>query len=815
MSMKDLRDRLRRFLNKNKKITSILPFLSLILISLIFFYQTIFQNKIPLPTDALVGAHVPWIKYSWEGYPAGVPIKNQEITDAISQFYPWRSLVGEFWRNGKFPLWNFYMFNGVPFLATLHSSALYPFNAFYLFLSDANAWSSLVFLQILLSLIFMYLFLRDNNLASIPSIFGAIAFSFSGYMIAWLEFATGGHAGLWLPLLLLVEKRYLESKKGLYFISIPIIFFFIFTAGDFQVPIYIIATYLLYSVYKYLHDNKRSLRGLISTTLALILGLLISSPQLIPTLELFKNSVRFDDPYIRQYFWGIMGWEKVVNFIWPDFFGNIVTRNYWGQYGFHEYMSYFGIVSLVFVIFSLIKKKVGEESFYWMIAILGLLFLFPTPLAFLPYKLGIPALSTSSASRVIFLVCFALSTISAFGFNKYYSKKENSISGVILILLFITAGIVIGLLISLKILNDNNTLVTQTLTNLKVSLKNMIPGTLILFFLLILDYLKKLSGYFSKGNKRKLGYKIFMALILFLALVDMLRYAWKNTPFEKREFLFPKVAIIDYLTHINGYFRIAGGIPTNLFMPYGLYSSEGYDPIYPERNAEWYSIVDWGNANSNTGRYGIIHYFTSPVINYANLKYVIDYKKDSLGQVDKKGMFARGITEPRYKEVYSDKDIYIFENTESLPYVWLTTDFQVINDRNEIINKLVSSKGPQLILESIPYLKIPQEKLDYSVTNLKKNFNQIEFDVETSNNAMLFLSESYFPGWKSFIDGNPTNIIKANYIFQSIEITKGKHKVVFIYDPTSFRIGLWFFYAALIVLMGIFLYDKKQRKNGV
>src|SRR4030042_4876397 len=254
------------------------PLAAILLVSLIFFYPVWLRGRIPLPLDALVGAHTPWVEVEWEGYPAGVPIKNLEITDAISQFYPWRSLVGEFWRNGKYPLWNFYMFNGTPFLATLHSSALYPLNALYLFLSDANAWTSLVYLQILLSVIFMYLFLRENNLNKIPSIFGAVAFSFSGYMISWLEFATGGHAGLWLPFLFFIEKRVFERKKVIYFISIPLIFFFIFTAGVFQVPIYIVITYILYSVYKYFHDNKHSVRGLVYSVLALLLGILISSP---------------------------------------------------------------------------------------------------------------------------------------------------------------------------------------------------------------------------------------------------------------------------------------------------------------------------------------------------------------------------------------------------------------------------------------------------------------------------------------------------------------------------------------------------------
>src|SRR3989344_4460642 len=135
-----------------------LPVFGILLLDLIFFYPVIFQNKIPLPVDALVGAHVPWTEVKWEGFPAGVPIKNQEITDSISQFFPWRSLVGEFWRAGKPPLWNQYMLSGAPLLASWHSASLYPLNVIYLLFSDTNSWTILIFLQIFLSGVFMYIF---------------------------------------------------------------------------------------------------------------------------------------------------------------------------------------------------------------------------------------------------------------------------------------------------------------------------------------------------------------------------------------------------------------------------------------------------------------------------------------------------------------------------------------------------------------------------------------------------------------------------------------------------------------------------------
>ena len=784
------------------------PYLVIFFVSLAFFYPVWLQNKVPLPADALVGAHVPWTELKWKDYPAGVPIKNQEITDAISQFYPWRSLVAEFLRNGEAPLWNQYMFSGAPLLATWHSAALYPLNFFYLIFSDINAWTFLIFFQIFLSAFWMYLFLSNLGLQKVASLFGAFTFSFSGYMIAWLEFATGGQAALWLPLLLLVELKLVKSSNFIWVTLISIIFFFIYTAGDFQVPFYITLTYFLFAFYQIFYVNKGARkRGilLLRTVGGWILGILFSLPQILPTVELFRSSVRVDDPYIKEYFYGLMHWEKIVNFIWPDFFGNIVTRNYWGKFGYHEYLSYIGVIPLVFIAYSFFNKKDKVEKFFWIILFLALIFLFPTPFAFLPYKLKIPGLGTSSASRIIFLVDFCLSVLASFGLSAWIKYKNRKIFKVVVSCLLITSGVALGLSISVyKMGSFQPTVVPAMLNNLKVALKNMIPATLILFaFLAVIQ----LSFVFSNNFKsvKDFVFKLAIFTLFFITLFDLLRFAWKNTPFSPNEFVFPGTRIIDYLKRQDKPFRIAGGIPLNYFMQYGLSSAEGYDPIYPKENSEWYSLVNSGNLTALSGRYGLIHDYASPLINYANIKYVIDYKKDFLGAIKEDGNFYKGIEAPFYKQVYSEGRIKVFENTKVLPKVWVTRRLQVATMPEDYIRYLKEGEKV-VVLDNEPGVKFNADEIDFSVENFEQKFNSIEFNLYSSKDAYLFLSESYNPGWQAYVDNKEVDIKKANYIYQAITINEGDHKVEFLYNPRSFRMGVTLSIITLLGLSGYGVY---------
>ena len=830
------------FIRKNWSIFGIF------LVSLIFFYPVVFLNKVPLPVDALVGAHVPWTELKWDKFPAGIPIKNQEITDAFSQFYPWRSLVGEFWRNGKAPLWNSYMFSGTPFLATLHSASLYPLNIVYLFFSDIHSWSLLIFMQIMLSGIFTYVFLKEIGLKTIACFLGAIAFSFSGYMIAWLEFATGGHAGLWLPLLLLFELKLIKTQRVKWLLPVCLAFFFIFTAGDFQAPLYIVFTYLLFGMFitgfkktppfqggdelnpdmsSSLEETPRYQRGedvitfqknnfsssskkFLFVITGLSFGIILSLPQLLPTVELFTKSVRVTDPYIKEYFYGLMHWEKIVNFLWPDFFGNVVTRNYWGKYGFHEYLSFVGIIPLTFAVFSFFKKKDKIEIFFWMLLSLSLIFLFPTPLAFLPYKLSLPGLGTSSASRIIFLVDFCLAILAAYGFNKWQMKHDKNLLKTIFYFIVITFSVAIGL--TLSVYQMRGSVMPEIYNNLKVALKNMVPSTIALLSLglLVLSRQKLKKRKFSKHV-----FKIFPLLILTLTLLELLRFAWKNTPFSNKEFLFPKTRIIEFLEEQDKPFRIAGGIPLNLFMAFSLESAEGYDPLYPVRNSEWYSIVNSGALNSLSGRYGMIHRFDSPLIDYANIKYVIDYKKDTFGTMSEDGKYNLGIDPSKYKEINSEGRIKVFENQAVLPKIWVSANYKVAEDTDELIDFVKNdnnSLNKLIVLEKKPGVGLNDKKIEYFINNYSEDLNKINFSVDVNDDTLIFLSESYDSGWKVKIDENEEEIFRANYLFQAVPIKKGTHNVEFIYKPRAYYYGVVISTFSLLCLSVFILFSSRSRE---
>ncbi len=84
-----------------------------------------------------------------------------------------------------------------------------------------------------------------------------------------------------------------------------------------------------------------------------------------------------------------------------------------------------------------------------------------------------------------------------------------------------------------------------------------------------------------------------------------------------------------------------------------------------------------------------------------------------------------------------------------------------------------------------------------SVIITKYQPNKIELSVSLNKPKILFLSETYYPGWKVYIDGNKGRIYRANYAFRGVLLEPGEHKVVFSYRPLSVILG------GIITLLGI------------
>lgn len=727
--------------------------LILFVLAVIFFWQVFFKGLLPLPSDTIVGLYHPFRDLYAKDYPRGIPFKNFLITDPVRQQYVWKKAAIDQEKRFKLPAWNPYSLSGSPLLANFQTGAFYPLNIVFFVLSFPIAWSMFIFLQIFLGGLFMFLYLRNQNLDDRASLFGSIAFCLSGFFIAWLEWGNILNTAIWLPLILLsLDKLFANTdmKWVLVLIFSTVSSFF---AGHLQTFFYVGLLSFAYVVFL-LHENKKNINKLPTVLVSFALTLILILLQLIPTMKFILTSARDTDLN-----WHIEGWfipaKHLVQFLVPDFFGNPTTLNYFGVWNYAEFVGFVGIVPLLFAVYSIWFKD-RKGIFFSTVTIISLILALQNPLSRLPFELSVPLISSAQPTRLLFLIDFSLAVMAAFGLN-YFIKNKNKKRILISISFLATLFLAIGIF-----LNISNSLKNE---DLLVARRNFyFPITIF-----GIGSLAILLGFFLK-NKKISG--LLITLLIVLTTIDLLRFGWKFTPFTKSEYLFPQTKTISFLQNQEEKnFRIMSLdsriLPPNFPVAYKLQSIEGYDPLYSLRYGELIVALQRNEPNINQpfdfNRIITPHDIDDKFISLLNVKYLLALSE---------------ISNPNYSLVFEEGETKVYENANPLPRTFFVNSVINTKDKSESIKKMFDNLdfNKNAVVEGSNLVS------DFVVGKASiASYSENEVIIQTDNNGsgFLVLLDSFYPSWKAKIDEKNTKIFITDYNFRGIQVPAGKHKVVF------------------------------------
>ena len=120
----------------------------------------------------------------------------------------------------------------------------------------------------------------------------------------------------------------------------------------------------------------------------------------------------------------------------------------------------------------------------------------------------------------------------------------------------------------------------------------------------------------------------------------------------------------------------------------------------------------------------------------------------------------------------------------------------------------------ELVLLSKKEIPYKGRNVKGQVTLLSHRANRVLLACTTDTDAFLYASDTYYPGWRAFIDGKPTPLYRADLAFRAIHVPKGDHTIVFTYVPLSFYSGLILTAIGLFACVGIVVEGWQTKEKG-
>jgi len=145
----------------------------------------------------------------------------------------------------------------------------------------------------------------------------------------------------------------------------------------------------------------------------------------------------------------------------------------------------------------------------------------------------------------------------------------------------------------------------------------------------------------------------------------------------------------------------------------------------------------------------------------------------------------------------------------------------VVKERGNHELKITFNNKGKYSFDNLEILAVPMGQYEEKVSKIRKNEmknilydNQfVKGELNNQKNGILQISTSYSDGWRAFIDGKETEVIKVNKGFIGIVVEAGKHEIEFRYETPYLKLGIVLSIIGTIALIGVIIFEKTNLKN--
>jgi hypothetical protein len=342
-----------------------------------------------------------------------------------------RVVVANLIGSGYLPLWNPYMFSGMPLFGAAQAGVLFPLNWFYLIFSTPVATNLMMLSTYMLAALGAYLYARRSGASIAGAAATSLVWQWSAFMVAKVGQTNVVQTAALLPWVLWAVERYGMSGKRSHGVVLALLVAVQVFAGHQQTFAY---SFLLAGAYTIVMARASAGRERWSYLRALVLlsaGVILAAVQILPTVELLRNSLRATASY--DFFSSFsMPPRFVLTFFAPFIMGGgdgqLFRAPYIGPAFVGEYIAYVGAATIMLALVALLLKPDTRTKFWAVVVVVCLALAAGRFLPLNLYKLVyyVPVLNLFRVpARHLMEVEFALAVLAGRGLTAIAARSQS------------------------------------------------------------------------------------------------------------------------------------------------------------------------------------------------------------------------------------------------------------------------------------------------------------------------------------------------------------------------------------------------------
>jgi hypothetical protein len=732
--------------------------------------------------------------------------------------------VGEtsLWKAGVYPLWNPYVFAGMPsFASGAYNPLIYP-----------PDWPVAVVQKLLplpdVSWMLLYYFLAGLGTFVLARHWGA---GTPGALVAGLAFmitpnliANGAHGHgsqlvneAYLPWMLWLTSRLWRDARGADAASLALLVGFQLLRCHVQIAYYAWLCIGLLSLFEFarritLPDGVRAVAGRIGLlAVALGLGFALSAFFALPIRAYAEHSIRSLGAGGGVAYDYATGWSfspiETLTFLVPGALGFGVPT-YWGTMPFTDFPNYMGLAILALAFLAVAAgRRAYHVSFLLVLGAFALLIAFGKHSAFydflfnhLPYfnKFRVPVM-------ILVVVQLAVALLAGLGLTAVVEAAGEERARRRLLRWTTIVAVAVGLLLASGVVPD------VWRAGYDAAARASRPG---------MD-----SGAIEAGYRAMIGDIVrvgLLALIALGALLAVLRGAIR--PWAAGAVI-AVVTLID-LTAVNE--RVISPV---LGPPRQLTVAAERDDVVDfllERKAEGeeFRILPLREFQSNRyAGFGLASLGGYHAAKPALYQRFLDADSGRIVQspgawrlLNVRYLVIPGLLPPEsgFREAFRGEQQVVYEFPGALPRVTLVPAFVVAPRDSHLAifrDPLHDAAQVTMLTEDPGIVPVPGGVARITEYGL----NRVAIETETPGPSILRLADLDFPGWQVSVDGRPARLLSADIMLRAVAVPPGRHAVVFAFHDPAFETGLIVSlsaFAAILALYGVSWWWGRRRPGA-